>query len=175
MLKKSFIGYVRSADNIESTCVQKEALKQHGCGIFFADQGKRSHALKEALAYISSGNILIVHHLSVIGHSVTGLIRTLCALEQKEAHFQSIQEGLYARLSDGIFLELEKIISPTRIHPVVRVRGRSGGRQQQLDPNQHAQVITMYQDQKNSVNEICHRLGISRSTLYRYIKRPIQK
>jgi DNA invertase Pin-like site-specific DNA recombinase len=54
-----------------------------------------------------------------------------------------------------------------------RTRGRQGGRPKGL--SQEAEMTayaaeTLYRDQTLSVQQICHRLGISRATLYSYLR-----
>lgn len=50
-----------------------------------------------------------------------------------------------------------------------RARGRLGGRSPALDEKTRALAISLYDDQNNMVKDICASLGISRSTLYRYV------
>jgi DNA invertase Pin-like site-specific DNA recombinase len=50
-----------------------------------------------------------------------------------------------------------------------RARGRLGGRPQALDEKTRALAISLYNDESNQVQDICATLGISRSTLYRYL------
>lgn len=52
-----------------------------------------------------------------------------------------------------------------------RARGRVGGRPRKLKTNgKVALAQQMFADQSHSTSEICAALGISRATLYRYVK-----
>src|SRR4051794_13037414 len=51
-----------------------------------------------------------------------------------------------------------------------RERGRKGGRPKSLTENKVAMARQLYADKSNSVEEICKTLGISRATLWRYVK-----
>jgi DNA invertase Pin-like site-specific DNA recombinase len=51
-----------------------------------------------------------------------------------------------------------------------RARGRLFGRPKVLNPQQVKQLQTLAKDERNPVGEICHTLGISRATYYRYAK-----
>lgn len=52
-----------------------------------------------------------------------------------------------------------------------RARGRHGGRPKLLaTPAKVAMAQTLYNDKTNSIADICKMLGISRATLYRYLK-----
>ena len=49
-------------------------------------------------------------------------------------------------------------------------RGRLGGRPKRLNVNKRQLVIEMYRDRKRTVKEICQMVGISKPTLYNYLK-----
>jgi DNA invertase Pin-like site-specific DNA recombinase len=56
-------------------------------------------------------------------------------------------------------------------HLTTRARGRKGGRSKKLKSTaQVAQAQRMYADKTQSIDEICAALGISRASLYRYLK-----
>ena len=47
--------------------------------------------------------------------------------------------------------------------------GRRRGRRFKLDKQKQALAVMLYKDQSNSVDDICRRFRIGRSTLYRYV------
>ena len=47
--------------------------------------------------------------------------------------------------------------------------GRKGGRPKALTPKKAQQLLTLYNDKTNTIDEICRTLHISRATLYRHI------
>jgi Helix-turn-helix domain of resolvase len=51
-----------------------------------------------------------------------------------------------------------------------RARGRKGGRPKKLDSQQRALAIDLYNQKKHGVDEICRTVGISKPTLYAYLK-----
>ena len=51
-----------------------------------------------------------------------------------------------------------------------RSRGRLGGRPKQLDSNKRQLVVKLYKDRAHTVYEICQMMGISKPTLYQYVK-----
>jgi DNA invertase Pin-like site-specific DNA recombinase len=52
-----------------------------------------------------------------------------------------------------------------------RARGRTGGRPRKLKTNgKVALAQNMFADKRNAIQDICTTLGISRATLYRYVK-----
>jgi AcrR family transcriptional regulator len=61
--------------------------------------------------------------------------------------------------------------SPLNARATARARGRSGGRSRKLKTAaQVAKAQRMYADKTQSIAQICASLGISRASLYRYIK-----
>lgn len=56
--------------------------------------------------------------------------------------------------------------------PISRARGRNGGRPKKLKTAARiAEARRLYADRSKSIQEICATLGISRASLYRYLKR----
>jgi len=51
-----------------------------------------------------------------------------------------------------------------------RARGRLGGRPKSLDENKRKVVVDLYNKKEMMVKEICEMMGISKPTLYGYIK-----
>ena len=52
-----------------------------------------------------------------------------------------------------------------------RKRGRLGGRPKIMDKKKITLAKAMYKDKSNSVDSICDVLKISKTTLYRYLKK----
>jgi DNA invertase Pin-like site-specific DNA recombinase len=76
----------------------------------------------------------------------------------------------------GALAEFERDIITDRtkagLH-AARVRGRLGGRPKakMLDnPKKVALAQSLYENEDNTIDEICRTLNVSRATLYRYIK-----
>ena len=51
-----------------------------------------------------------------------------------------------------------------------RARGRQGGRPKRLSSQQRTLAIELYREKKRSVKEICAMFGISKPTLYEYVR-----
>jgi|GEM_PF-2544830 DNA invertase Pin-like site-specific DNA recombinase len=51
-----------------------------------------------------------------------------------------------------------------------RARGRKGGRPKSLTAQQRALALDLYAQRKHIVEEICRTLGISKPTLYAYVR-----
>jgi DNA invertase Pin-like site-specific DNA recombinase len=74
----------------------------------------------------------------------------------------------------GALAEFERDLIRERTNAglaAARVRGRVGGRPRRLATNgKVALARRLFADPNHSVPEICSTLGISRSTLYRYVR-----
>ncbi len=51
-----------------------------------------------------------------------------------------------------------------------RARGRKGGRPKRLDDKKRKLAVEMYRERKHSIEEICQMMGITKPTLYRYVR-----
>ncbi len=74
----------------------------------------------------------------------------------------------------GALAEFERDLIRERTNAglaAAKARGRVGGRPRKLKTNgKVALARRMFTDQSHSIPEICATLGISRATLYRYVK-----
>src|SRR5439155_15641581 len=79
----------------------------------------------------------------------------------------------------GALAEFERDLIRERTNAglaAVRARGRVGGRPRRLATNgKVALARRLFADPNHSIPEICSTLGISRSTLYRYVREIEQK
>jgi DNA invertase Pin-like site-specific DNA recombinase len=72
----------------------------------------------------------------------------------------------------GALAEFERALIRERTRAglaAARARGRKGGRPMLLDDNQRALALRLYHERKHTIAEICHVMGISKSTLYTYL------
>ncbi len=51
-----------------------------------------------------------------------------------------------------------------------RARGRRGGRRKALDAKKRSVAVNLYEEKKMTVSQICEMMGISKPTLYSYIR-----
>jgi AcrR family transcriptional regulator len=78
-----------------------------------------------------------------------------------------------AKAQDRIHGEVSGEVEPDPVNtrPTTRARGTKGGRSKKLKTSaQVAEAQRMYADKTRSIEEICAALGISRASLYRYLK-----
>ena len=179
-----YIGYARVSTSDQTIDLQKDALQKVGCERIFTDTASGAKAerigLDEALSYVRPGDTLVVWRLDRLGRSLKHLIETITSLDNRKIGFKSIIESIDTTTSGGKLIfhifgalaEFERDIIRERTQAglnAARARGRKGGRPKALTPKKAQQALTLYNDKKPTIDEICSTLNISRATLYRYI------
>ena len=179
------IGYARISTTEQNLSLQMDALEKAGCGKLFHDQisGAKTQrpGLDEALAYLRKGDVLVVWRLDRLGRSLKHLIELVNALEERGIGFQSLQESIDTMTSGGRLIfhifgalaEFERNLIRERTYAgleAARARGRTGGRPKSLDVKKAALLYRLYDEKKHSIQEICDLVGVSKSTLYSYLR-----
>jgi DNA invertase Pin-like site-specific DNA recombinase len=151
---------------------------------------KRTGALLELpqlLAFVRPSDTVIVWKLDRLGRSLKDLIETLNILKDRGVDFISLTEKIDTTTPGGKLIfhlmgalaEFERDLIRERTNAglaAARARGRVGGRPKRLATNgKVALARRLFADPNHSIPEICSTLGISRSTLYRYVRKTEQK
>jgi DNA invertase Pin-like site-specific DNA recombinase len=134
--------------------------------------------LKETLR---KGDTLIVWRLDRMGRSLKHLIEIVNELANIGVTFKSLKESIDTSNSTGqlvfhIFASLaqfEKELVQERTRAgleAARSRGRLGGRPKKLNKDQLQHAVKLYMDKKHSLQEICVISGITKPTLYKYVR-----
>jgi DNA invertase Pin-like site-specific DNA recombinase len=179
------IGYARVSTLDQTLALQEDALQAAGCEQLYTDTASGAltdrPGLTQALSHLRPGDTLVVWRLDRLGRSLKHLIETVTALSDRGVGFRSLQEQIDTTTSGGKLIfhvfgalaEFERDIIRERTHAglaAARARGRLFGRPRVLTTQQVKQLRSLAQDDRNTVSEICHTLGISRATFYRYLK-----
>src|SRR5579872_5482978 len=179
------VGYARVSTDDQDLSLQLDALKAAGVVKIFRDTASGAKAdrpgLAQALEYVRAGDTLVVWRLDRLGRSLTQLIELMTRLDDRGVGFRSLTEQIDTTTSGGKLIfhifgalaEFERNLIRERTLAglaAARARGRQGGRPRLLESKKVAMAQTLYDDRNNSIREICTTLGISRATLYRYIK-----
>ena len=109
------------------------------------------------------------------------LIDWVTRLENDGVGFRSLQESIDTTSPNGKLVfylfaalaEFERslIVERTRAGlDSARARGRKGGRPIALDADKRRLLIELYEQKKTPVKTLCEMMGISKPTLYAYIK-----
>ena len=182
------IGYARVSTQEQNLEPQTDALKEAGCQQIFNDTisgaKKERPGLHKALLYVREGDTLLVWRLDRLGRSLKDLIETVSKLEERGIGFRSLQESIDTTTSGGRLIfhvfgalaEFERNLISERTYAglaAARARGRKGGRPRKLNTHQVELARKLYDEKHHSIKEICHILGISKPTLYKYLKTEI--
>lgn len=180
------IGYARVSTHDQNLDLQKNALKQAGCKKIYLDTASgvttERSGLERALDQLRPGDTFMVWRLDRLGRSLKHLIELISELENKQVKFYSLQESINTASPGGLLIfhvfgalaEFERNLIRERTQAgltAARARGRKGGRPKALTLKQEELAIKLYRERQHSIQEICHILKISKSTLYEYLHR----
>lgn len=178
-------GYSRVSSDDQSLNLQWDALQAAGCDHIFEEKesGAKTNRpeLLRLMERLRKGDSLVVWRLDRLGRSLKHLIEVVEKLEEMGVGFQSVTEAIDTTTSGGklvfhIFAalaEFERTLIRERTQAglkAARARGRQGGRPVSVSADKRRMAQTLRDDSKQSVDEICRVLGLSRSTFYRYTK-----
>jgi DNA invertase Pin-like site-specific DNA recombinase len=182
----TLIGYARVSTQDQTLDLQLDAFKKAGCIKIFTDtaSGAKSErkGLHEALNYVRENDILVVWRLDRLGRSLRDLIDIISQLDARKIGFKSLTENIDTTTSGGKLIfhifgalaEFERNLIRERTNAgltAARTRGIKGGRPKSLNEKKVEMARQLYADKRNSVEEICKTLGISRMTLWRYVNK----
>ncbi|HMB06334.1 MAG TPA: recombinase family protein [Isosphaeraceae bacterium] len=185
------IGYARvsKADGSQVADLQHDALVRAGVSAkrIYEDKasGKRDDRpnLEACLKSLRQGDVLVVWKLDRLGRSLRHLVNTAQDLAERGIGFKVLSGqgaeidtttaagklvfGIFAALAE---FEHELIRERTRAGLLAaRARGRKGGRKFALTKAQVRLAQAAMGKRNTVVNELCDELGITRTTLYRYV------
>jgi DNA invertase Pin-like site-specific DNA recombinase len=182
----TLIGYARVSTQEQTLDLQLDALKKAGCIKIFTDTASGAKAerkgLHEALNYVRENDILVVWRLDRLGRSLRDLIDIISQLDKRHIGFKSLTENIDTITSGGKLIfhifgalaEFERNLIRERTNAgleAARTRGMKGGRPKSLTDKKVDMARKLYADKTNPIEEICKTLGISRMTLWRYVRR----
>lgn len=181
-------GYCRISTKGQSFDMQEDALRIAGCERVFKDiaSGAKTNrpGLDEMLGQLRSGDIIIVYKLDRLGRSLRHLVYLMNQLTERQIGLRSLNDPVdtttpQGRLITNVFAsiaEFERDLIGERTRAGLasaRARGRSGGRPKGLSKDSTAKAIAaeaLYREKIIGVNEIAKNLGISKTTLYKYLR-----
>jgi len=179
------IGYARVSTADQNLDLQKDALNNAGCEQIYTDKmsGTKTErpGLEQILGTLRKGDTLVVWKLDRLGRSLTHLIKVMNILDERGIYFRSVQESLDTSTPGGKLIfhvfgalaEFERDIIRERTMAglaAARARGRVGGRPRKLSKKQVEMAKKLINDPTIPIEDICKTLGVSKATLYRYVK-----
>lgn len=180
------LGYARVSTTDQDAQLQHDALTTYGCTRVFTDTASGTLAHREQFARLSDqlrdGDTLVVWRLDRLGRSVSHLIEQLEDLQARGVGLVSIQEAIDTTTPGGRLVfhvfsalaqfERDLIVERTTAGlAAARARGRVGGRPEKLSEQQIDTARALYESGSVSVAQIGRVLGVSRSTIYRTLRK----
>jgi DNA invertase Pin-like site-specific DNA recombinase len=176
------IGYARATgDNPAAAGEYRGVLESAGCAAVFADDREAGlPRLSECLAALRPGDILVVTDLGQLGRAQRDVISTVAQVRERGAGLRSLREDLDTTAPGGeaIFRVFAGLADAGRAAisagtsdglAAARARGKRLGRPPALTPEQLREVRDLLLTQENTVSGVARRLGVSRSTIYKYL------
>ena len=184
-------GYARVSRPNQNLDLQLDALRNYGVDYIFEEKisgVKKRPELEKLLSILKKGDILVIWKLDRLGRSLRDLVFIVDSLHKKEVDFRSLKDGIntntpIGRCYFGIFAslaELEREFTIERTNAgleAARERGRVGGRPCGLSKTALLKAklaVIEYnkylQLKDRTINDVCIIVGVSKATLYKYLK-----
>lgn len=178
------IGYIRVSTNSQNIDRQLDQLKTAGCEKLYIDKFTGTKAnrpkLDEMFKYLRSGDTVIVTELARLGRSTKDLIKLVDRIREIGADFICLKDNIDTTTPYGKFfftincafsqLQRDLIVENTKQGiEAARARGRVGGRPA-ADKKAVEKAIKLYNAKTHSLREIQELTGISKNTLYKYLR-----
>ena len=179
------IGYARVSMSDQNLDRQIDLLMKEGCERIYQEKGTGTRIdrieLNRMLEATRSGDTIVVAELTRLSRSVKDLITLVEKFNEFGADIKSLKEPWLdtttpqGRLLFSIFAGISQferdLIQERTVEGLnaARARGRMGGRPK-ADQKKIDLALRMYEDKTSSVSEILKVSGISKATLYSYVK-----
>src|SRR3954469_8741842 len=178
------LGYARvsKSDDSQDTAAQVSALKSAGCKRVFEDKASGGRwvrpELHRLLDHLRDGDTLGVWKLDRLSRSLKDLLHILERVEAVGARFRSLTEavdtagpaGRMLMQMLGSFAEFERAMVRERTRAGLKAaaaRGRKGGRQPKLTPEQKAEILDGLGSGRKSAADLARLFRVHRATISR--------
>ena len=177
-------GYARVSTRSQELHRQLDLLNEQNCNEILTVKMTGTKAdrpqLNRLKDKIRPGDTVIVESFSRLGRSTKDLIDLVTYFEEHQVKLVSLKENFdtstpHGRLMMTVFqafsqFERDLIVERTKEGlKSARARGRKGGRPR-VNQKDVDRAVKLYKSQVYSVKEITEMTGISKATLYRYLK-----
>ena len=178
------IGYARVSTQDQNTALQIQALTESGCEKVFTEKASGAQRdrpeLQAALTFMRADDTLVVWKLDRLARSLRQLIETVEGFEQRKIGLKSLTENIDTSTPGGKLVfhlfgalaEFERSLIKERTMAglsIARAQGRVGGRPPAMSVSDVIAAKALLADPDISVKEVAARMGVSVSTLYKYI------
>ena len=175
----ALIGYARVSTPDQKLSLQQAALERAGCERVFDDQASGARTdrpgLAEALAYLRSGDTLVVWKLDRLGRSMSHLIEKIGELAARGIGFRSLTENIDTTTPGGMLVfnifgslaQFERDLIRERTQ--AGLRGSKGGRRPVVTPDK-LRKARAHIAAGLTVREAAARLKIGKTALYKALE-----
>ena len=180
----ALIGYARVSTTDQNLEPQVDALKSAGCETVFEDviSGTKAErpGLNDAVAFLRSGDTLVVWKLDRLGRSMKHLVETVTALGDCGVDFRSLTEGVDTTTTGGTLVfhlfgalaqfERDLIVERTQAGlKAATTHGRKGGRKPVVTHKKLEQARAHISGGL-TVREAAARLKVGKTSLYKALR-----
>ena len=177
-------GYARVSTRSQELDRQIDLLKEQNCNEILTEKMTGTKANRPQLNRLKDklrpGDTVVVESFSRLGRSTKDLIALVNYFEENKVKLVSLKENFdtstpHGRLMMTVFqafsqFERDLIVERTKEGlKSARARGRKGGRPR-VNQRDVARAVKLYESQTYSIREITEMTGISKATIYRYLK-----
>jgi DNA invertase Pin-like site-specific DNA recombinase len=177
------IGYARVSTDEQSTQLQESALRGAGAERIYADTatGKTMDrpALRQALAILQPGDVLMVWRLDRLGRSLPDLIHQVNTLNERGVQFQSLTEAFDTTTPGGELIfhvfgavaQFERALIVGRTQAglaAAKASGKPVGRPRLVTP-ERADLARQMRRRGMTLTNIADELRVSRATVVRLL------
>ncbi len=183
------LGYARVSTKDQNLDRQLDQLEAAGCGKVFTEKitgtKKERPELIRLLEQVRPGDTIIISELTRLSRSTKDLFDLVETINEKGADIKSLKETwldtttpqgkLMFTLIAGIS-QFERDLRSQRTKEgleAARARGRKGGRPKKSQKD-IKKALKLYDSKEYSIKEIEDMTGISKTTLYRYLKEGVK-
>lgn len=179
-------GYTKVSKIEQNSDLQIQKLKKAGCERIFTDDqinssDQASSGLEKIKEHFKKGDTLIFFGKDLLEMSLGNLIDWFIALEAQGVELQTLtEESDVISSSDKFLFHMFNILAefkrnfiregdPAEFFEDDSTR-KPRSRRKKLDDSKRELVIHLYKERQKTVTDICKMMGISRPTLYKYLK-----
>lgn len=186
----ALIGYARVSKKDQNPNRQIDHLKEYGVtkrNMYvekYTGTSKDRPILKKMLGELDSDDVVVVEDITRISRSSKDLLSLIEEIKLNGASIKSLKDTwldttdsnpystfLLTIMSGLSQLERDLISSRTKEGlEAARKRGKVGGRPK-VDNADINRALILYEDKKLSIKDICTMCGISKNTLYNYVRK----
>ena len=177
-------GYARENAEQQGADRQLDALREYGVDEIFEDKisgtDRNRPQLNLLMSKLRAGDALVIYELKQLGRNTRQLIVLVEELKKNGVQFVSLMEEIDTATPTGRFVltiwrdmtrldgEIQSEIVKTR-NKAVRPRGGSRGRPF-LEREKTDRALKMYLSSDYTIGEIAEATGVSKGSIYNYVK-----